>query len=55
MDDELLATEIGDEDFFEQAGDWKPDAKASAREQLKQSIAKVDRNRRKPASLRKRT
>ncbi len=54
MDDDLLATEIGDEDFFEQAEDWTPDAKASTRNQLKQSMEKVDRNRRKPAALRKR-
>ncbi len=47
MDEELLASEIGDEDFFEQAVNWKPDAHASARKAIGDSITTVDRNRRK--------
>lgn len=48
MDDELLASEIGDEDFFEQAADWQPDARATARSAIASSIDKVTGNRRKP-------
>lgn len=34
MDEELLAAEIGDEDFFEEVGDWKPGAKTVAKRKL---------------------
>lgn len=47
MDEELLASEIGDEDFFEQATAWKPDSHAPTRRAMKESIDKVNRNRRK--------
>lgn len=47
MDEELLASEIGDEDFFEQAEAWKPDARASTRKVITDSIEKVTGNRRK--------
>lgn len=48
MDDDLLLSEIGDEDFFEQVARWKPDAKKSTREKIKASITAVDSNRRRP-------
>lgn len=47
MDKELLASEIGDEDFFEQAASWQPDAKIATRTAMARSIEKVTRNRRK--------
>lgn len=47
MDEELLASEIGDEDFFEQAANWEPDAHAPARKAIGDSIAAVDQSRRK--------
>lgn len=48
MDTDLLASEIGDEDFFEQAEAWEPDERAPARKVMEDSISKVQRNRRKP-------
>jgi hypothetical protein len=45
MDSDLLASEIGDEDFFEQLADWRPDADTGAREALDDSIARVRQNR----------
>jgi len=50
MDDELRASEIGDEDFFEQAEAWKPDSRASARKIAEISMEKVGRSRTKPAA-----
>ena len=47
MDEDLLASEIGDEDFFEQAAAWEPDAHASTRKDIGKSVAAVNRNRRK--------
>lgn len=49
MDKELLASEIGDEDFFEQAEDWRPDVNAATRKAMAGSIEKVTSNRKKPA------
>ena len=54
MDDELLSSEIGDEDFFEQMETWKPDEKNSVRRSIGDSINKVSRNRSK-LSTKKRT
>lgn len=48
MDTDLLASEIGDEDFFEQAESWRPDAKAKTRKIFEESISKVRQNRKKP-------
>lgn len=50
MDTELKFSEIGDEDFFEQASDWTPDEKMTAREDLAEAMAKVAANRRKSAA-----
>lgn len=47
MDDDLLLSEIGDEDFFEQVARWKPDANKSTREKMKASMTVVDSNRRR--------
>lgn len=49
MDSDLLASEIGDEDFFDQAEAWKPDASASTRQKVAASMATINRNRSKPA------
>ncbi|WP_372069386.1 ATP-binding protein (plasmid) [Tistrella mobilis] len=48
MDRDLLASEIGDEDFFQQAADWRPDPHAATRDKVAASIETVDANRRKP-------
>lgn len=48
MDRDLLASEIGDEDFFQQAADWQPDPHAATRDKMAASIETVDGNRRKP-------
>jgi DNA helicase HerA-like ATPase len=45
MDDDLQSTAVGDENFFEQAEQWKPDAKAGMRERAA-SIADKLRGRR---------
>jgi hypothetical protein len=45
MDTELLASELGDEDFFEQVESWKPDADTGTRRQMEESIQRVDKNR----------
>ncbi len=50
MDEDLLASEIGDEDFFEQAAAWQPDAHAPARKAIGNSISAVNRSRRKAGS-----
>ena len=49
MDEELRVSELGDEDFFDQAEDWKPDASASTRQRMADSISNVTRSRRKPS------
>ena len=54
MDEELLATEIGDEDFFEQVAAWKPDKKKKTREAIKAAMVKVSANRARPAAARRR-
>lgn len=48
MDEELLASEIGDEDFFEQAAAWKPDDNASTRSTIADAMESVNQNRRRP-------
>jgi hypothetical protein len=42
MDADLLSSEIGDEDFFDQVGAWRPDAAASARAANQKAVEKVD-------------
>ncbi|MEC4775138.1 ATP-binding protein [Burkholderia cenocepacia] len=49
MDDDLLASEIGDEDFFDQAEAWKPDPRSSTRQKVAGLMDGVNRNRRKSA------
>jgi len=48
MDTELLASELGDEDFFEQAEAWQPDKDSATRDQIAESVERVNKNRRKP-------
>lgn len=50
MDEELLATEIGDEDFFDQVAAWKPDSKRKTRENIKAAMGKVDINRKRSST-----
>lgn len=45
MDDELLASELGDEDFFEQVIAWKPDADTATRRNVAASMQRIDANR----------
>jgi DNA helicase HerA-like ATPase len=49
MDSELLAAEIGDEDFIERVSKWKPDKNAAQRERSRERIDKI-----KEATLRRR-
>lgn len=49
MDDDLLTSEIGDEDFFAQAEAWRPDEHARTRAAMEASIATVEANRKRPA------
>jgi len=50
MDEDLISSEIGDEDFFSQAGAWKPGKEVATREKMAESIEKVTRNRTKKNS-----
>jgi hypothetical protein len=45
MDEDLLASEIGDEDFFEKVHEWRPDSKSTLRGSIDRSMAKVTENR----------
>lgn len=47
MDEELMSSEIGDEDFLDQASKWRPDAKSATRQKFKEGMEKVDANRRR--------
>lgn len=53
MDEDLLASEIGDEDFFEEVEAWKPDAKKATRTKLAEKMARVDHGRKKQVVTRK--
>jgi len=50
MDKDLLASEIGDEDFFDQAEIWKPSAREADREAIRTSVDRVNKNRKKPTA-----
>jgi DNA helicase HerA-like ATPase len=43
MDTDLLAAEIGDEDFFQQAEAWQPDEDSHARQRMESFAAAADR------------
>jgi len=45
MDNDLLSSEIGDEDFFEQAAAWKPDNKAATRDKMSEGVDKINKKR----------
>jgi hypothetical protein len=45
MDEDLLASELGDEDFFKQVLVWKPDAAAETRRQMESSVQRANSNR----------
>lgn len=47
MDTELRLAEIGDEDFFEQLGEWEPDEDAGTRDDIAASMQGVKKKRRK--------
>jgi hypothetical protein len=47
MDTDLLDSEIGDEDFFEQAEAWYPDGDTNARQAMEDSMRRVNANRKK--------
>jgi Predicted ATPase len=47
MDTDLLPSEIGDEDFFEQVEAWSPDEDASARQVIEDSMRRVNANRKR--------
>lgn len=46
MDNDLIASEIGDEDFFEQAEAWRPDAHSSTRSKISAQMAAIEKKRR---------
>ena len=50
MDEDLINSEIGDEDFFSQARAWKPSKDVVTREKMAESIVKVTKNRTKKKS-----
>ena len=45
MDHDLLASELGDEDFFQQSENWQPDDKTATRKRIGSAMATVRRNR----------
>ena len=47
MDRDLLLSELGDEDFFDQVESWKPDEHAPTRQKMKKAAEKARANRRK--------
>lgn len=49
MDADLLAAEIGDEDFFQQVEDWRPDPKTDRRAKIAAAAKKVQANRKRTA------
>lgn len=49
MDKELIASEIGDEDFFAQAEAWAPDPNTAPRDDIEKSMLKVNSNRSRKA------
>lgn len=46
MDHDLIASEIGDEDFFEQVEAWRPDAHRAIRSEISESMATIEKKRR---------
>ena len=52
MDTDLLASEIGDEDFFEQAAAWLPDSQATNRSKVYDDVEKINKNRGRPKKSR---
>lgn len=54
MDSELISADLGDEDFFEQARAWKPDANATTRRAIGESMSNVNRLRKKALGNEKR-
>lgn len=54
MDRELMVADLGDEDFFEQMEEWEPDEDVEVRDQMRQSMQRVDRNRGRNAGQKRR-
>lgn len=46
MDHDLLSSEIGDEDFFEQVEDWKPDPNSKSRTKVNEQMTLINSKRR---------
>jgi DNA helicase HerA-like ATPase len=42
MDEDLLIAEIGDENFFDQVSEWRPDAATAERKENQEAIDKID-------------
>ncbi|HEY4198097.1 MAG TPA: ATP-binding protein [Mucilaginibacter sp.] len=53
MDSDLIASEIGDEDFFEQAESWRPDGQTTSRAKKEKGMAIIDKKRSKSAKKKK--
>lgn len=54
MDTDLLASEIGDEDFFEQAEAWGPDENHATRKKIEALVKSVETKRRKASKTKQR-
>lgn len=54
MDEDLLVSEIGDEDFFEEVADWEPDEKSGIRAKVDEKMRQAGATRRKTTSAPKR-
>jgi hypothetical protein len=48
MDKDLLASELGDEDFFEQAEAWTPDSRSGTRKTISNAMDTLKRKRGRP-------
>ena len=53
MDRDLLLSELGDEDFFDQVESWRPDAHEPSRQRMKAAAARTTANRRKTTRRRR--
>lgn len=51
MDEDLLSSEIGDENFFEQVAAWKPDPNATTRKAMESGTSRIDQIRQGRASV----
>jgi hypothetical protein len=51
MDEDLLVSEIGDEDFFEEVADWEPDEKSGVRTTIDKEMKQARATRKKAPAI----